>query len=47
MINGMRYGVLRISDVDILFSVVLVFLVSTFLFGVNIWLFKRGYKIKT
>ncbi len=25
----------------------LVFVVSTFLFGVNIWLFKRGYKIKT
>ncbi len=47
MINGMRYGVLGISDVDIVFSMGLVFMVSTFLFGVNIWLFKRGYKIKT
>lgn len=47
MINGMRYGVLGISDVNVPFSMVLVFMVSTFLFGVNIWLFKRGYKIKT
>jgi len=47
MINGMRYGVVGISDVNVPFSMVLVFMVSTFLFGVNIWLFKRGYKIKT
>ena len=47
MINGMRYGVLGISDVNVPFSMVLVFVLSTFLFGVNIWLFKRGYKIKT
>ena len=47
MINGMRYGVLGISDVNILFSMVLVFVLGAFLFGVNIWLFKRGYKIRT
>ncbi len=47
MINGMRYGVLGISDVNVPFSMVLVFMVSTSLFGVNVWLFKRGYKIKT
>ena len=47
MINGMRYGVLGISDVNILFSMVLVFVLGACLFGVNVWLFKRGYKIKT
>jgi len=47
MINGMRYGVLGISDVDILLSMVLVFILGALLFGVNVWLFKRGYKIKT
>ena len=47
MINGMRYGLLGISDVNILFSMVLVFILGVFLFGVNVWLFKRGYKIKT
>lgn len=47
MINGMRYGALGISDVNILFSMVLVFILGAILFGVNVWLFKRGYKIKT
>ena len=47
MINGMRYGTLGISDVNILFSMVLVFILGAFLFAVNVWLFKRGYKIKT
>ena len=47
MINGMRYGALGISDVNILFSMVLVFILGAFLFAVNVWLFKRGYKIKT
>jgi len=47
MINGMRYGVLGISDVNILFSMVLVFILGVLLFGTNVWLFKRGYKIKT
>ena len=47
MVNGMRYGVLGISDVNILLSMVLVFTLAVFLFSVNVWLFKRGYKIKT
>ncbi len=47
MINGMRYGVLGISDVNILFSMVLVFVLGAFLFAANVWLFRRGYKIKT
>ncbi len=47
MINGMRYGVLGVSDVNIPFSMVLVFTLAVFLFSVNVWLFKRGYKIKT
>ncbi len=47
MINGMRYGVLGVSDVNIVFSMVLVLILGAFLFGVNVWLFKRGYKIKT
>ncbi len=47
IINGMRYGVLGISDVNILFSMVLVFVLGAFLFAANVWLFKRGYKIET
>ncbi len=47
MINGMRYGVLGISDVNILLSMVLVFTLAAFFFSVNVWLFRRGYKIKT
>ena len=47
MVNGMRYGVLGISDVNILFSMVLVFILAGLLFGVNVWLFKSGYRIKT
>ncbi len=47
MVNGMRYGVLGVSDVNILFSMVLAFTLAAFLFSVNVWLFKRGYKIKT
>ncbi len=47
MINGMRSGVLGISDVNVLFSMVLAFVLGAVLFGVNVWLFKRGYKIKT
>ncbi len=46
MVNGMRYGVLGISDVNILFSMVLVSILGAILFGVNVWLFKHGYKIK-
>ena len=47
MISGMRSGVLGISDVNIPLSMVLVFTLAAFLFSVNVWLFKRGYKIKT
>ena len=47
MINGMRYGLLGVSDVNILFSMALVLTLGAFLFGLNVWLFKRGYRIKT
>ena len=47
MINGMRYGMLGISDTSITFSMILVFIEGLFFFGLNVWLFKRGYKIKT
>ncbi len=47
MINGMRYGLLGVSDVNVPFSMALVFILGAFLFGVNVRLFKRGYKIKT
>ncbi len=47
MINGMRYGLLGVSDVNVPFSMVLVFTLGAFLFGVNVRLFKHGYRIKT
>ncbi len=47
MVNGMRYGMLGVSDISIVFSMILVFMLGSFFFGVNVWLFKRGYKIRT
>ncbi len=47
MVNGMRYGMLGVSDISIVFSMILVFILGSFFFGVNVWLFKLGYKIKT
>ena len=47
MINGMRYGILGVSDVNVLISMVLVFILAAFLFCVNVWLFNWGYKIRT
>jgi len=47
MVNGMRYGMLGVSDISIVFSMILVFILGSFFFGVNVWLFKIGYKIKT
>ena len=47
MIDGMRYGMLGVSDISIVFSMILVLILGSFFFGVNVWLFKLGYKIKT
>ncbi len=47
MVNGMRYGMLGVSDISIVFSMILVFMLGSFFFGVNVWLFKRGYNIRT
>ncbi|MBI4020531.1 MAG: ABC transporter permease [Candidatus Aenigmarchaeota archaeon] len=47
MINGMRFGVLGISDVNVVFSAAFVFLVAAFFFSLNVWLFRRGYRIRT
>ena len=47
MVNGMRYGMLGVSVISIVFSMLLVFMLGSFFFGVNVWLFKRGYNIRT
>ena len=36
-----------VSDISIVFSMILVFILGSFFFGVDVWLFKLGYKIKT
>jgi len=46
MINGLRYGMLGISDVNIWFSGILVFLLASILMAVNVYLFKIGYKMR-
>ena len=47
MVNGFRYGFLGISDVSIFssFSVILVFILI--LLGINLYLFKRGYGLRS
>jgi ABC-2 type transport system permease protein len=46
MVNGMRYGMLGISDVPIGFSMTVVFFLFLLLFLFNVYLFKIGFKLR-
>lgn len=46
MIDGFRYSMLGNSDVNVLYSGVVVFGLSVIAFGYAAYLFKRGYKLK-
>ncbi|TGN08142.1 ABC transporter permease [Leptospira ilyithenensis] len=47
MVNSFRYGFLGISDVSIIFSLSLLFIISAFLFIFNVKLMERGYGIRS
>ncbi len=46
MVNGMRYGMLGISDVDIRLAMVVVFGLFVGLFSLTVLLFRMGYKLR-
>lgn len=46
MVNGLRYGVLGVSDVSPLFSLGLVTLLAGALFAFTVYLFRIGYKLR-
>ncbi|MBI4040996.1 MAG: ABC transporter permease [Deltaproteobacteria bacterium] len=47
MVNGLRYGILGISEVSILGSFLITLLLGSTLLGITVYLFKIGYKLKT
>ena len=47
MINGMRYGVLGVSDASPLFSLALTAVLTATAFAATVWLFQTGYRIKS
>jgi ABC-2 type transport system permease protein len=46
MINGMRYGMLGVSDVPVGQSIAVVLLLFLLLFGSTVYLFKSGFKLR-
>lgn len=47
MIDGFRYSVVGTSSVDVLLSAVIVFILTVIAFISSIYLFKKGYKLKS
>lgn len=46
MINGMRYGMLGVSDAPVGWSMLIVFVIAAFLFSTTVFMFKKGYKLR-
>ena len=46
MINGLRYGMLGVSDSHIFFSTFIVLLIFIALFSLNVYLFRIGFKLR-
>jgi ABC-2 type transport system permease protein len=46
MVNGMRYGMLGVSDVPVAQSLTVVFLLFLLLFSVTVALFRSGFKLR-
>jgi len=46
MVNGMRYGMIGVSDVDFKISMIVVLVFFSVLFSVVVWMFSQGYKLK-
>lgn len=46
MINGLRYGMLGVSDAPVFLSGMIVFLTFVFLFSLTVYLFRIGFKLR-
>ena len=46
MIDGFRYSILGESDLNVVYSVIVVFVLSMMAFFYSLYLFKKGYKLK-
>lgn len=46
MVNGLRYGMLGISDTSVHASMAIVFAIFIFLFSVTVFLFRIGFKLR-
>jgi len=46
MVNGLRYGMVGITDADIYLCMAVVFVFFTVLFLFSVYLFKKGYKLR-
>lgn len=47
MIDGFRYGFIGVSDIPIIYSLVVVLSLTLFFFVLCVWMFKTGYKLRT
>ena len=47
MVDGFRYGFIGITDVPLWHSVLLVLLLTVSFFVLCVWMFKKGYKLRT
>lgn len=47
MVDGFRYGFIGVTDVPLWHSVVLVLVLSLLFFLLCVWMFKKGYKLRT
>ncbi len=47
MVDGFRYGLIGVADVSLVFSMVLVFILTLFFFLLCVQWFRKGYKLRT
>tara|TARA_Y100000816_G_scaffold48886_1_gene30955 strand:- start:1814 stop:2587 length:774 start_codon:yes stop_codon:yes gene_type:complete len=47
MVNAFRYGMIGVSDIDVVFAVSMIFLFIVIFFGFAYYLLKKGYGIRT
>ena len=46
MIDGFRYGMLDQADGSLLAGIIVMAAINVFLWGVSVWMFSSGYKLK-
>lgn len=47
MIDGFRYGFIGVNDIPLGYSFAVVISLTLFFFGLCVWMFKTGYKLRT